>query len=76
MNERRYLHEDLTSGKCFLIEYTGGSKPLLIRREISREQFTAASMLRRREDLTDAERGALIAAVLDPKPAEIEKAGA
>lgn len=76
MNERRYLHEDLTSGKCFLIEYTGGSSPRLIQREISREQFTAASMLRRREDLTEAERGALIACVLDPIPAEMKKAGA
>ena len=74
--QRRFLHDDLESGKCFFVEYTGGSSPRLIRREISREQFTAASMLRRREDLTEAERGALIARVLDPIPAEMKKAGA
>lgn len=71
-----YIYEDFESGKCFFVEYTGGSSPQLNQREISREQYTAAREVFRREDLTDAARGALIAVILDPKPAEIEKAGA
>lgn len=72
-----YLYEDFESGKCFLIELSNGSKPELIRRQqLTREQYTAARAAARREDLTEAQRGALIAAVLDPKPAEIEKVGA
>ena len=50
--QRKFLYDDFESGKCFLVEYIGGSEPQLI------------------------QRGALIAAVLDPTPAEKEKVGA
>ena len=65
MNERRYLHEDLTSGKCFLIEYTGGSSPQLIERTITREQYTEARAVIRRQDLAAEERAELIESILD-----------
>lgn len=77
MNERRYLHEDLTSGKCFLIEYTGGNSPQLIERTITREQYTEARAVIRRQDLAAEERGALIERILCPRgSAQTEKAGA
>lgn len=74
--QRKFLYDYFESGKCFLVEYIGGSEPQLIQREIIHEQYTAIRDISLREDLTEAQRGALIAAVLDPTPAEKEKVGA
>ena len=74
---RRYLQEDLTSGKCFLIEYTGGSSPQLIERTITREQYTEARAVIRRQDLTEEARGALIERILCPlRSIQTQRAGA
>lgn len=71
---RRCLYEDFESGECFLIEFDGGSKPDLKRmQQLTPEQYTAARAAAQREDLTKAQRGALIANVLDPMPEEMRK---